>query len=109
MSATLPQPIRTVATFAQLLSSVRRGARLTLTLDTATGHLRIAVTDAQGGQLPVVPTDSATYSETGRGLLTVDALADRWGTKPHPPAGKTVWATVPTSSTTATGDAPPCG
>jgi anti-sigma regulatory factor (Ser/Thr protein kinase) len=138
MSATLPQPPRTVATFAQLLSSTRRGARLArllataqlhswdlspdvteraeqivaelaanaalhgrvqgrdfrlaLTLDTTTGLLRIAVTDAKGGQLPVAPIDSPTDSETGRGLLMVGALADRWGTEPHTPGGKTVWA-----------------
>lgn len=140
MSATLPQLPSTVTTFAQLLSSTRRGARLarllattqlhawdlspevteraehivaelaanaalhghvrgrdfrlTLTLDTTTGLLRIAVTDAKGGQLPVVPTDSTTEGETGRGLLLVGALADRWGTEPHPPGGKTVWAEV---------------
>ncbi|WP_234532950.1 ATP-binding protein [Streptomyces shenzhenensis] len=140
MSATLPQPTGTMATFVQLLSSTRRGARLArllaatqlrawdlspdvseraeqivaelaanaalhgrvqgrdfrlaLTLDTTTGLLRIAVTDAKGGQLPVVPPDSATDRETGRGLLMVGALADRWGTEPHPPGGKTVWAEV---------------
>ncbi|MGW3442999.1 ATP-binding protein [Streptomyces sp. NPDC001076] len=141
MSATLPQPPGTAATFAQLLSSTRRGARLArllattqlrswdlspdvteraeqivaelaanaalhgrvqgrdfrlaLTLDTTTDLLHIiAVTDAKGGQLPVVPTDSPTDSETGRGLLLVAALADRWGTEPHPPGGKTVWAEV---------------
>ncbi|MEW1778698.1 ATP-binding protein [Streptomyces sp. NPDC086777] len=140
MSATLPRPPATVATFAQLLSSTRRGARLArllattqlrawdlspdvteraeqivaelaanaalhgrvqgrdfrlaLALDTATGLLRIAVTDAKGGQLPVVPTASAMDGETGRGLLMVGALADRWGTEPHPPGGKTVWAEV---------------
>ncbi|MDC2953024.1 ATP-binding protein [Streptomyces gilvifuscus] len=140
MSATLPQPTGTMVTFAQLLSSTRRGARLArllattqlrawdlspdvseraeqivaelatnaalhgrvqgrdfrlaLTLDTTTGLLRIAVTDAKGGQLPVAPTDSPTDGETGRGLLMVGALADRWGTEPHPPGGKTVWAEV---------------
>lgn len=52
------------------------------------------LTDAKGGQLPVVPTDSATDVETGRGLLMVGAPADRWGTEPHPPGGKTVWAEV---------------
>ncbi|MFJ5034573.1 ATP-binding protein [Streptomyces sp. NPDC088560] len=140
MSATLPQPTSTIATFAQLLSSTRRGARLArllataqlrtwdlspdvteraeqivaelaanaalhgrvqgrdfrlaLTLDTTTGLLRIAVTDVKGGQLPVVPTDSPTDGERGRGLLMVGTLADRWGTEAHPPGGKTVWAEV---------------
>ncbi|MEU5278738.1 ATP-binding protein [Streptomyces asoensis] len=136
MSAILPQPPGTAATFAQLLSSTRRGARLarllaitqfrawglspdvteqaeqivaelaanaalhghvqgrdfrlTLSLDTTTGVLRLAVTDAKGGQLPGASTDSAPDSESGRGLLMVCALADRWGTEPHPPGGKTV-------------------
>ncbi|WP_031476484.1 ATP-binding protein [Streptomyces bicolor] len=140
MSATLPQPPGTVPTFAQLLSSTRRGARLArllattqlrawdlspevteraehivaelaanaalhgrvqgrdfrlaLTFDTTTGLLRIAVIDAKGGQLPVAPAESATDGETGRGLLLVGALADRWGTEPHPPGCKTVWAEV---------------
>ncbi|WP_405524939.1 ATP-binding protein [Streptomyces canus] len=71
-----------------------RDFRLVLTLDTTTGLLRIAVSDAKGGQLPVVPTDSTTDGETGRGLVMVGALADRWGTEPHPPGGKTVWAEV---------------
>jgi hypothetical protein len=30
--------------------------------------------------------------ESGRGLLIVAALADRWGSEPYPPSGKTVWA-----------------
>lgn len=71
-----------------------RDFRLALTFDTTTGLLRIAVTDAKGDQLPVVPTDSTTYGESGRGLLLVGALADRWGIEPHPPGGKTVWAEV---------------
>jgi hypothetical protein len=28
------------------------------------------------------------------GLLLVAAFADRWGTDPYPPGGKTVWAEV---------------
>ncbi|WP_189327549.1 ATP-binding protein, partial [Streptomyces flaveus] len=32
--------------------------------------------------------------ESGRGLLLIAALADRWGTEPYAPSGKTVWAEV---------------
>ncbi|MER7403047.1 hypothetical protein ABT373_11310 [Streptomyces sp. NPDC000070] len=32
--------------------------------------------------------------ESGRGLLLVDALADRRGTEPRPPSGKAVWAEI---------------
>jgi anti-sigma regulatory factor (Ser/Thr protein kinase) len=30
-------------------------------------------------------------AESGRGLLLVEALADRWGARPEPPCAKTVW------------------
>lgn len=73
-----------------------RDFRLALTLDT--GSLRIAVTDARGNQLPF-PSTSADVgplpdAESGRGLLLVAALADRWGTDPYPPGGKTIWAEI---------------
>ncbi|MGW6464132.1 ATP-binding protein [Streptomyces rubiginosohelvolus] len=71
-----------------------RDIRIAPTLDTTTGVPRIAVSYAKGGQLPVVPTDSAAESETGCALLRVDAMADRSGTEPHPPGGETVWAEV---------------
>ncbi|MDQ1029721.1 anti-sigma regulatory factor (Ser/Thr protein kinase) [Streptomyces umbrinus] len=137
MSALTPQATAVVRTFAQRLSSTRRGARLArllaverlqawqvslavteraeqvvaelaanaalhgrvqgrdfqvaLTLDEATGTVRCSVTDARGEQLPVIPAADAA-NESGRGLLLVSALADRWGTDPYPPSGKTVWA-----------------
>ncbi|MGW2799523.1 ATP-binding protein [Streptomyces sp. NPDC001269] len=73
-----------------------RDFRLTLTLDRPSADvvLRIAVTDARGDQLPARSTDFGTPpdAETGRGLLLVTVLADRWGTEPYPPGGKTVWA-----------------
>jgi anti-sigma regulatory factor (Ser/Thr protein kinase) len=73
-----------------------RGFRLALTLDATTDIFRIAVSDARGDHLPV-PASAARpeeEAESGRGLLVVTALADRWGTEPYPPAGKTVWAEV---------------
>ncbi|MFI8093876.1 ATP-binding protein [Streptomyces sp. NPDC086080] len=69
-----------------------RDFRLALDLDTATRTLRIEVSDTRGDRQPwpaAVPEEEA---ESGRGLLLVDALADRWGTKPYLPSGKTVWA-----------------
>ncbi|MGX4688725.1 ATP-binding protein [Streptomyces sp. JNUCC 63] len=73
-----------------------RDFRLVLTHASAAGVLRIAVTDARGERLPSPVTDLATPpdDESGRGLLIVTALADRWGTEPYPPSGKTVWAEV---------------
>ncbi|MFI8892589.1 ATP-binding protein [Streptomyces paradoxus] len=71
-----------------------RDFRLSLTLDSTAGLLRIAVTDARGERLPSPPADCGTSldAESGRGLLLVTALADRWGVEPYPPSGKTVWA-----------------
>ncbi|MGA5551601.1 ATP-binding protein [Streptomyces pseudogriseolus] len=55
--------------------------------------LRIEVTDTRGDRLPC-PQHSADDAESGRGLLLVEALADRWGVVPGPPPLKTVWAEV---------------
>ncbi|MFE3827187.1 ATP-binding protein [Streptomyces sp. NPDC059092] len=73
-----------------------RDFQLALTLHAAAGTVRVAVTDARGEQ-PLVLTgafDTPDDSESGRGLILVTALADRWGTEPYPPSGKTVWAEV---------------
>ncbi|MEU3086075.1 ATP-binding protein [Streptomyces massasporeus] len=138
MHASTPQIHATARTFAQRLSSTRRGARLArllateqltawdisplvieraehvvaelaanaalhgrvqgrdfllaLTLDDTAGSLCISVSDMRGEHLPAIPPERSPDHESGRGLLLVDALADRWGTEPRPPSGKTVWA-----------------
>ncbi|WP_405976894.1 ATP-binding protein [Streptomyces sp. NBC_00988] len=53
--------------------------------------LRIEVTDTRGDCPPRTqhPTQD---EESGRGLLIVEALADRWGWDPGPRPRKTVWA-----------------
>ncbi|MFF7791922.1 ATP-binding protein [Streptomyces sp. NPDC007991] len=53
--------------------------------------LRIEVTDTRGDRLPT-PQLPSPETESGRGLLLVDALADRWGVTPGLPPRKTVWA-----------------
>ncbi|WDV53843.1 ATP-binding protein [Streptomyces coeruleorubidus] len=53
--------------------------------------LRIEVTDTRDDQLPT-PQLPTPESESGRGLLLVDALADRWGVTHGLPPRKTVWA-----------------
>ncbi|MGR4853375.1 ATP-binding protein [Streptomyces sp. LARHCF252] len=47
--------------------------------------LRIEVTDTRDDRLPAL-------SDSGRGLLLVEALTDRWGVTPGLPPRKTVWA-----------------
>ncbi|WSA80468.1 ATP-binding protein [Streptomyces sp. NBC_01799] len=75
-----------------------RDFRLALALHPTPGVLRIAVTDARAEQLPpppgnVDPLPSPLQdAESGRGLLLVTALADRWGVDLSAPPLKTVWA-----------------
>ncbi|MGW4104326.1 ATP-binding protein [Streptomyces sp. NPDC004976] len=70
-----------------------RSFRLGLTV-TAPATLRIEVTDPRGDQLPaqVRATAGADPAESGRGLLLVEEMADRWGVRTGPVPCKTVWA-----------------
>jgi len=76
------------------------GRNVRLLLYVVGGTLRIEVTDTRGDRLPCPQrsaaenTEDAEDAESGRGLLLVDALADRWGVVPGPPPLKTVWAEV---------------
>jgi anti-sigma regulatory factor (Ser/Thr protein kinase) len=61
---------------------------VTLQLDLSPERLRVEVRDgAEGEPQPRQPRHD---DPTGRGLMIVEALADRWGVEPTPP-GKTVW------------------
>ncbi|TQK45218.1 anti-sigma regulatory factor (Ser/Thr protein kinase) [Streptomyces sp. SLBN-118] len=68
-----------------------RDFELRLTLSPMT--LRIEVSDARADREPS-PRPPTPDSETGRGLLLVDALATAWGTADRD-VGKTVWAELP--------------
>lgn len=54
--------------------------------------VRIGVRDASNEGPRLVPASG--MSETGRGVATIAALSERWGTEEHP-VGKTVWAELP--------------
>ncbi|MFD7612600.1 ATP-binding protein [Streptomyces sp. NPDC059828] len=70
-----------------------RGFRLSLLLEP--GRLRVEVTDARGERRPEIGGDlGAPGIGRGYGLVIVAALAARWGVRPHPPSGKTVWADI---------------
>lgn len=71
-----------------------RDFRLTLYVVGAT--LRIEVTDTRGDCLPHLDR-AEPDAESGRGLVIVAALADRWGLALGPPPRKTVWADVDVS------------
>ncbi|MFB7355082.1 ATP-binding protein [Streptomyces gardneri] len=53
--------------------------------------LRIEVTDTRGEDLPGLQPP-CPEGDSGRGLLLVEALADRWGVGLGPVPRKTVWA-----------------
>ncbi|MEU3780253.1 ATP-binding protein [Streptomyces sp900129855] len=53
--------------------------------------LRIEVTDTHGDRLPCLQGLTPDV-ESGRGLVLVEALADRWGVTPGLRPRKTIWA-----------------
>ncbi|MGW4512858.1 ATP-binding protein [Streptomyces sp. NPDC004393] len=67
------------------------GRDFRLLLHVVGGTLRIEVADTRGDCLPGVRRPAAD-AESGRGLVLVEALADRWGVAPGPRPRKTVWA-----------------
>ncbi|MEW1873471.1 ATP-binding protein [Streptomyces caelestis] len=71
-----------------------RDFHVRLTADPAARTVRIEVTDTQDETVPHLPATPSQDSEGGRGLLLVEALADRWGCSPRAGGGpgKTVWA-----------------
>jgi signal transduction histidine kinase len=72
--------------------------RLTVARPDAT-RLRVGVVDREPARLPIL-SQAADDDESGRGLLLVDAVANRWGYDLHGsgrrPWGKEVWAELGT-------------
>ncbi|MFC9590687.1 ATP-binding protein [Streptomyces sp. NPDC056944] len=67
------------------------GRSFRLVLQRRPDTLRIEVTDTRGEDLPRIQP-ACPGGDSGRGLLLVEALADRWGVEPGPVPRKTVWA-----------------
>ncbi|MFB7332539.1 ATP-binding protein [Streptomyces adustus] len=67
------------------------GRNFRLTLYVVGDTLRIEVTDTRDDRRPRLQ-HPAEEAESGRGLLLVDALADRWGSTAGPLPRKIVWA-----------------
>ncbi|MEU0332724.1 ATP-binding protein [Streptomyces sp. NPDC006193] len=67
------------------------GRSFRLTLYVVGGTLRVEVTDTRGDRLPALRAPDAV-AESGRGLVLVEALADRWGVTEERFPRKTVWA-----------------
>lgn len=67
------------------------GRDFRLSLYAAEGTLRIEVADARGDRAPEPQLPPPT-ADSGRGLVLVAALANRWGITNGPAPRKTVWA-----------------
>ncbi|MER7490722.1 ATP-binding protein [Streptomyces sp. NPDC126497] len=67
------------------------GRDFRLTFHVVADTLRIEVTDTRGERLPD-PQPASPEAGSGRGLLPVEALADRWGVTEGRFPRKTVWA-----------------
>ncbi|KAF3466043.1 ATP-binding protein [Streptomyces sp. Tu 3180] len=80
------------------------GRDFRLTLYVVADTLRIEVTDTRGEHLPRL-RPAGSEAESGRGLLLVEALADRWGVAEGRFPRKTVWAEL---RLTPAEPGPPC-
>ncbi|MGW3285527.1 ATP-binding protein [Streptomyces sp. NPDC001002] len=74
------------------------GRDFELRLSLVTGSVRVEVTDTLAEKRPPAPGEVAgpldPLAESGRGLLLVDAVADRWEVLEREPPGKTVRAEI---------------
>ncbi|MEU4350159.1 ATP-binding protein [Streptomyces sp. NPDC023838] len=68
------------------------GRDFELVLILRAGGLRIEVTDTRADKHPVAASAPPPDAESGRGLLLVQALAERWGVAEGAAPRKTVWA-----------------
>ncbi|WP_445523900.1 ATP-binding protein [Streptomyces cyslabdanicus] len=70
-----------------------RDFALRLRCDRAAGVVRVEVSDTHPSRPePPAPAPDPADTDGGRGLLLVEALADRWGVTERIGPGKTVWA-----------------
>ncbi|MFI1173709.1 ATP-binding protein [Streptomyces melanogenes] len=70
------------------------GRAFELGLRLRAGVLRIEVTDARADKRPVITATPSPDAESGRGLLLVAAMAERWGVVEGAAPRKTVWVEV---------------
>jgi anti-sigma regulatory factor (Ser/Thr protein kinase) len=71
-----------------------RDFELRLTYDRLAGLVRVEVSDTHPGHpaLPGPAVRPSADTDGGRGLILVEAVADRWGVAGRTGPGKTVWA-----------------
>ncbi|MDQ0774711.1 anti-sigma regulatory factor (Ser/Thr protein kinase) [Streptomyces aurantiacus] len=81
------------------------GRDFQMALHLAAHTLRIEMTDTRGDCLPH-RQEAACDAESGRGLVLVEVLADRWGVTEGPRPRKTVWAELDSAPALAPSPAP---
>jgi anti-sigma regulatory factor (Ser/Thr protein kinase) len=77
----------------ELLANVVRHVpdrRCTFLLLRQAAGVRVEVADGSS-QLPAVPVGLDLEAESGRGLVLLEALTDKWGVQPGADGGKAVW------------------
>lgn len=76
-------------------ASGQPGGGLQVTVLVSAGRLRVEILDDGGTEgRPVIPAQSSAWDESGRGLLLVRELADRWGSLRGQAGRHTVWFEV---------------
>ena len=71
---------------------VHAGSEVEVMVQLTPTAARVEVTDASADA--VAPRDAGADEDSGRGLALVGSLARRWGIRPAPGGGKTVWFEV---------------
>ena len=117
----IPRDCRTASTVAAVAAELAAnavthgrspGRDFALGLTLTAESVRIEVTDTRPDRLPPapgkLPEPPGPQAESGRGLLLVEALADRWGAGPQAPYTKTVWAEIDHHRGAAEGIEVPC-
>ncbi|MEU8798391.1 ATP-binding protein [Spirillospora sp. NPDC048819] len=76
-------------------ASGRPGGGVWVTVLVSRERLRVEIEDDGGSAgRPLIPVQSAGWDESGRGLMVVEGLAERWGTLPGGDGRHTVWFEV---------------
>jgi anti-sigma regulatory factor (Ser/Thr protein kinase) len=78
---------------SELLANAILHGRPPIELSVALRPGAVRVTVADGSTDPLAPAGPSATGDSGRGLLLLDRLADRWGTESLP-EGKLVWFEV---------------
>jgi hypothetical protein len=83
---------------AELLANALQHGRTPVDLTVVASPSRVRIDVADASPRPPVQPQASTTNMTGRGLSLVQALCTRWGVRPGPGDGKTVWAELGTES-----------